>query len=201
MKSHGSGRRKCPWGTQFQAEKNKLPLFPDRMNSYTSCFQFEHSGGCWTQKSSPKSVIKMPGNEKNKCYLHFQFPKKPLKDQHLEKQTCCLCPFSFPHCNIHKSPNIPIMFAQETPPNRGGLRLCLSSLASGFCQPQGPNVPRFSLVFLLLQLFTFTILFPWNCTSLHLLLLADLADIDPINGEGWTEQPKGLISFRMGLIS
>lgn len=76
MRNHGSGRRKSPWGTQFQAEKNKLPLFPDRMNSCTSCFQSEHSGGCWTQKPSPKSIIKMPGNKINKCYLHFQFPKK-----------------------------------------------------------------------------------------------------------------------------
>lgn len=120
MRNHGSGRRKCPWETQFQAEKNKLPLFPDRMNSCTFCFQFEHSGGCWTQKPSPKSIIKMPGNKINKCYLHFQFPKKTTEGSALGETDVLLCPSSFPHCNIHKSPNTPVMFAQETPPNRGG---------------------------------------------------------------------------------
>lgn len=74
----------------------------------------------------------------------------------------------------------------------GGLKLCVSSLASGFCSLQWPNLPPFSLsVFLLCAAAPGHNSFPPSQVlhmSLHLLLLSDLADINHISGEGQPEQ-------------
>jgi len=100
---------------------------------------------------------------------------------------CCLCPLSFPHCDIHKSPHAPYNICPGDTIKRGwfeapclipGQRLLLTTAA------------KFHLLFFSsVQLLMFTIFFPLKepRMSLHLLLLSDSAGINHIGGEGQTE--------------
>lgn len=202
MRNHGSGRRKCPWGTQFQADKNKLPLFPDRMNSCTSCFQSEHSGGCWTQKPSPMSIIKMSGNKINKCYLHFQFPKKTTEGSALGETDVLplslqLPTLQYPQISKHSCDVRPgdttkqgRVWGSVSHPwpvtsanHRGQIFLVFASFFSSCScsrsQFSSPGIPHL-------------------CTSCSFQIWLILI---PLAGRDRQNKPKRLISFRMGLIS
>lgn len=160
------------------------------MNSCISCFWFEQIGGCWTEKSSPKSIIKLPGN--NSTLFALPVPQKTIEGSPVGEKDVVPLSLQLPHHNIHKSILISIYSSGLCPGDtKQGWFEILSLIPDQQLLPT--TVAKFSLFFpvfffLLLKLLTFRIFSLQNFTSLQLLLFLDLADIDPISGEGRTEQ-------------